>query len=324
MKILLNDKRIPVTKLITVLLIGVLSILAMRITYFGASSIVMTAIATACFGYAVYYTGIYALIPAALTFAIVLIFETPASAINVISFLLPALVVGFAFRKQYRPVSVIAFISVAHLFTKLISYAMITLITEGVFSFAGEFEALSKDLEIMAEYSSEVFSGVLGMKIVNIDAVVSVLKAMTIGVYLSSVVLESCIIYVAVALAFRITKADRDACAGSVFDILPSRITAFIYTACFVFTLFSNVSADNIRYYSMLSQNLLLILTPILIFSGAYYIFSIKFKVEHSSPFTLILAIISSFLGAFPILIFYFALSGVKYSFKYRNIKKIV
>ncbi len=323
MKILLNDKKTPVTKLVTALLVGVLSILVTRITFIGASSIAMMAIATACFSYAVYYTGIFALIPAVLTFTVVLIFEDPVGAINSISFVLPALVAGFAFRKQYRPVSVIAGISVAHLITKLISYTIITLINEGAFSFVGEFESLSNDLKTIAEYSSEAFVGITGMKIASIDAVVSILKAMMIGVYLSSIVLESCIVYVIIALAFRITKADRDVSVGNVFDIIPSRITAFVYVVCFVIALFSNVSTDNIRYYSMLSQNLLLILTPLMLFSGAYYIFSIKFKVEHSSPFTLILAIVSCLFGAFPILIFYFALSGVKYSFKYRNIKKI-
>ena len=68
-------------------------------------------------------------------------------------------------------------------------------------------------------------------------------------------------------------------------------------------------------------MNILLILTPILLFSGVYYVFKIKFKVEHSSPLMLIISIVVSLFGAYPILIFYLALSGVTYSFKYSNLK---
>lgn len=322
MNLLLSDKKIPIIKLIIVLLAGIFAVLLTRVSFVPFVSLVSVAISVACFSYVVFYTGIYSLIPATLIFLAVLFFENPISAINAIAFLLPALTAGFAFRNKSKPISVIVSITVSYLLYCILAYVITVLITTGSFSFKDELQAISSSIDENAQQLMEAYSAIMGNSYSSTEYVSSILKVLAVGTYISSTVVESCFIYIATALTFKITGANSEVYNGSLFDVMPSRITSSVYVISLSFTLFIKAPSETIKYNSMLAQNLLLILTPVLIFSGIYYILTIKFKVEHSSPFVLILAFISSIFGAFPIFIFYLALSGVKYSFKYSNLQK--
>ncbi len=323
MNLLLTNKKIPITKLIIVLLVGIFSILITRISFMPFLSLVSVAVSVACFSYVVFYLGLYSLIPVLTVFFAVFFFENSVSAIYASSFILPAFAAGFALRNRKKPVTVILYVTISYLLYWVSAYIITILLTEGSFSFSGQIQSISSSIEDNAQKIMELYTTITGESYSATDYVSSLLKVLAVGTYISSIVVESCIIYIAIVLTFTITKANTEISTGSLFDVIPSRITSSIYVISLFFTMFLSVPTDVIKYNSMLAQNLLLILTPILIFSGIYYIFTIKFKVEHSSPFVMILAFISSIFGAFPIFIFYLALSGVKYSFKYSNLKKI-
>ena len=199
-------------------------------------------------------------------------------------------------------------------------FLFFTLLT---FSFAAEIELVSSYIENNVSALFESISSINRVDLGNVDVFISLAKAVAVGTYITVGVSKSCMIYFVTAILFKITKLDKNIMSTGIFNVITSKVTAIIYIICLLFTLFSGVSPDNIKYYSMLAQNVLLILTPVLIYSGIYYISTIKFKIEHSSPFMLVLSIIISLLGAYPILIFYLALSGVTYSLKYSELKKI-
>ncbi len=323
MNLFISDKKIPVIKLIISLLVGVVSVLLTRISFIYVPSLLLFSISVACFAFLTYYTGLCSLIPGAALFILILLSEDLYSALAVLAFLPPALAAGFSLRFAKRPVTVILAISISYILFELASFFVPRIFADGTFSFTGEFESIASTIENNVSELFEGISQLTGNQFIGIDAIISLAKAVAVGTYISFDVFKSCVMFLVTAALFRVTKCDTDVMKGSIFDIITSKITAVIYVVCLIFTIFSGVSPDNIQYYSLLAQNILLILTPVLIFSGIYYIATVKFKVEHSSPFMLVLTIIVSLLGAYPILIFYLSLSGVTYSLKYSNLKKI-
>ena len=322
MNLFISEKKIPVIKLITVLLVGLISIILTRVSFIYGPSFLLLAITIACFAFVSYYTGLYSLIPAVVLFVAVFLIEDFQSAFAILAFLPPALAAGFSLRFAKRPVTVILSVSVAYILFELVSFIFDRIVSDGTFSFTAEFSYISSYIENNVSALFETISGVTGAEFGNVDAFISLAKAVAVGTYVSFGISKSCMIYFATAILFKITKSDKINMSTGIFNVITSKVTAIIYIICLLFTLFSGVSPDKIRYYSMLAQNVLLILTPVLIYSGIYYITTIKFKKEHASPFMLVLSIIISLLGAYPILIFYLALSGVTYSLKYSELKK--
>ncbi len=323
MNFFVREKQIPIKKLITMLLLGIVSVILTRVSFIYGLSFLLLLVSIASFSFVTYYLGLFSLIPATVLFVSVLIIEDLQSAFAILAFLPPALACGFSLRLAKRPVTVILSISIAYILFELISFAIMRIMADGGFSFSAEIELVSAYIENNISALFESISQITGSQLGDVNAFISLAKAVAVGTYISVGVSKSCIIFFVAALLFRITKCDTNIMNSGIFNVITSKVTAVIYIICLLFTLFSGVSPDNIRYYSMLAQNILLILTPVLIYSGIYYIATIKFKIEHSSPFMLVLSVIVSLLGAYPILIFYLALSGVTYSLKYSNFKKI-
>ena len=317
----LANKNTPILKIVISLLVGILAVMFTRVFFDPISLFLCVLISSACYTFVVYYWGLYSFIPAAVVFLSVFIFEDISGAISVVSPFFTAIAAGYTFRHKMKPVNAIVSISFAYAIYIIVAYVALTIIAKGSFSFTEELNLLLNQIDENTTLSMEMITSGANFDLSIIESASALFKALSVGIYIASIVVQACITYFATAVYFKIIKTDSAICSGSIFDVITSRITAAIYILCMVATMFSNVSANNLNYSSMLPQNLLLILTPVLVYSGVYYIITIKFKVDHESPFMLILSLISSFFGAYYIIVLYLALSGVKYSFKYSKAK---
>ena len=321
MKLFLCGKKLPIIKLIITLLIGVFALVLTRVSFIYIPSTVLLAITTACFAFITYYMGLFSLIPAVLVLSAIFITENHTSVISAVEFLPLALISGFTLRNAKRHVNVIISLSAGFILYDAAIFAIDAFLSGINLSFDGILQTLTAGIENDAVGMVNTITELTGYQLLGFDTMITFMKALAIGNYVSMTVIKACIVYFAIAVVFKLSKCERDVTDGSMLNVIVTRITAVIYIICLLLTIFSTVSPDKVKYYSMLAQNILLILTPILLFSGVYYVFKIKFKVEHSSPLMLIISIVVSLFGAYPILIFYLALSGVTYSFKYSNLK---
>ena len=276
-----------------------MAVIFTRVFFDSISLFLCVLISSACYTFVVYYWGMYSFIPVAVVFLSVLIFEDISGAIGIISPFFTAVAAGYTFRHKKKPVNAIVSISFAYAIYIIIAYVALTFIVKGTFSFKEELNWILNQINENTTLSMEMITAGVNFDSTIIESVSVFYKALSVGIYIASIVVQACITYFATAFYFKIIKSDSAICSGSIFDVITSRITAVIYIVCMIATMFSNVSANNLNYSSMLPQNLLLILTPVLVYSGIYYIVAIKFKVEHASPFMLILSLISSFFGAY-------------------------
>ena len=321
MKLFLNGKKIPILKLIIALLIGIFSLVLTRVSFIYIPSTLLLATTVACFSYVTYYAGLFTLIPSIVVLSAILITENHTSVLSALEFLPLALISGFVLRNSKRPVNVIVSLSAGFILYDAVIFAT-DMFASGIgLTFNGIIQTLTSGIESNATEMVNAVTELTGYQLLGVDTMITFMKALAIGNYVSMTVIKACVVYIAIAASFKISKCERDITDSSMLNVKVTRITAVIYIICLLLTIFSTVSPDKVKYYSMLSQNILLILTPILLFSGVYYVFKIKFKVEHSSPLMLIISIVVALFGAYPILIFYLSLSGVTYSFKYNNLK---
>lgn len=234
-----------------------------------------------------------------------------------------AAVIGISVKKGSRPSETVLFASSAYFVGYALYIVAVSLISNGAFSLTQFFKDLSLSLDELILELVKALNNVSEVKTADVSALSSVVKALSIGAYITYQATVICLAYLFTLAAARITKDKKIIIADSMFDLKPSIITVVVYIICIVFSPMIFSSAAETHFYTYLTTNIATILTPIFFFTGIYYLAKIKFKVEHGSLFfPIIIAVMALVFGMIQLLVIYLSFCGVMYSIRYRTQKK--
>ena len=232
--------------------------------------------------------------------------------------LLLASAIGLSMKSDCRPCESVIISTVIYSASSLLFNIISVLVGKTFSSPADYFSKISSMLDQLFVEAAAIITETTGTVINNLNAIMSTAKILMIGGILSAFLCITIIYYYATVLISQLTRDHTIYKGTSLYDIKPSRISAWVYIICFILS--SMISSDvksEIHFYTYLPTNISIILTPIFTFTGIYYLKNIRVKAERKSlAFPLVILIISILLGMYQLIILYLNYCGLSYTLK--------
>lgn len=259
--------------------------------------------------------GRIAFIPALLELVFITVAGGAYEAFSILPYIILAFALGYGLKRALRPSDTVVIASSLFIGVGAIIIPIVNYIDSGVFSITDIFMSLSLEIDEAINTIANDLSATLGMEIIDVTQAASTVKAIAPGTYIAMQTLAVCIAYYFTVLLAKLIRDKHVYTDVDILDIKPHKISSFIFIICMLFSPVSHTSTSNIRFYTFLTTNIVLILMPIFVFTGIYYVLTIKFRKNHENPIFFTAVLILTFVfKLYPLLILYFTFNGHTYT----------
>ncbi len=298
--------------------VAIISLLLSRVMGSVILSVIFCTVSIAFFTMLFSKNGIITILPSLLPIVLIGFTESVISAMSAFIIVIVSASFGLSLRKRLRPVETVLITSAVFLVFSLCFAVVENVMSSGYFSIKESVSRILTLLDNTIAGVADAYKTTTGYSISNLGYISSTLKAILVGLTLSSYISATCFYYFLTMLIAKIIREKDVYSEKKSFEIMPSRASAWVFIVCVFISLFFTATSANVRFYTHLPTNIMIILSPLFIFAGIYYLFNIKYKVEHASPvFTIIVIIASLLFGLIQIIPVYIAFSGITYTLRY-------
>ena len=299
---------------------AIISLILARVMGSVLLSVILCTVSVAFFTMMFSTVGIPAILPSLIPIIVICFSESVISALSSLTIVIIAASFGLSARKKLRPVETILIASAIFIVFSAALAVLEIIATNGNFSVKESLGNIVTILDKTLAGIAETYKTATGHTISNISYISSTLKSMLVGVVLSSYIAATSFYYMLTVLCAKLVRESSIYKGKKSFEILPSRISAWVFIVCAVISLVFAVNHADVRFYTHLPTNIIVVLSPLFIFAGIYYVFNVKYKVERTSPvFTIIVLVASLLFGLVQFIPLYFAFSGITYTLRYNT-----